>query len=234
MQQKTGHDYRAKILLLGESYSGKSALIDSYCLNSFTEMQSSATMGIYISQPTIKYFCLGIDYRQKKIEVNKKIVQAGIYDSNLLYRFKDIVIANLRHINGFILVYSVLDRKTFLKLKEILKLLEDQEVGHLPRVLVGTKIDRDEYDPAKEDQELLRKVSYDEAEEFAEKNGMLYFEVSCAKFKEIHQPFEALLGIIIEKFEAEEGEKMRKKSFVLRVNKPRNAGEQSKCSSRGP
>jgi len=218
--KKKDYDYRANIMLLGEFPAGKSALINAYCSHKFTGA---------VDGPTI-----GISYIEKRIEMNKRIFEMGIIDKNLAEWFRNALNMGLKMTNGFIFVYSVVDRNSFLQLKSILKLMEELEYGHLPRVLIGTGIDLDEYDPTKEDQELQRVVSYDEAEEFAEENDMLYFEVSSAKFKNLHQPFEALLGMFLEKWENDEGEKWRKNTLMLRNQKSRDASDRSKCSACGP
>jgi len=218
--KKKNYDYRANIMLLGEFPAGKSALVEAYCSHKFT--------GI-VSGPII-----GLGHTQKTVEINQRIFEVGILDTNLAEWFRNHLSVGLKMTHGFLFMYSVIDRNSFFQLKNLLKLIEDSEYGHLPRVLVGTSIDLDEYDPTKEDQELQRVVSYDEAEEFAEKNNMLYFEVSSAKFKNLDQPFEALLEVLLDKWENEEGEKWRKNTFTLRNQKSKGAVDQSKCSACGP
>jgi len=166
--------------------------------------------------------------------VNDKAVNLYIWDapgSPDLRQAQDRTFLFLRGIDGLILAYSIIERDTFLYLERILKALEDEGFGEIPKVLVGTGIEWDEYDPSKEDQELPRVVSYDEAEEFAEKNGMLYFEVSARNGKNIQQPFESLVERLVKEWKSREKEDHLKGSFKLQ-NKgdAENRNGQSKCT----
>ncbi len=126
--------------------------------------------------------------------------------------------------SGYILVYSVISRKSFENLKTILKSLEENECEDIPRVLVRTKIDCEE----EGDRQIQRDVSKEEAEKFAEENGMLYFEVSCSNRNNISQPFEALLGILLEQWETQKVRNILENSVKLQSRKQR---EESKCAS---
>ena len=222
--QKTSnsaYDYRAKIIVLGSTCVGKTSMLKCYCNNQYTQ--------------GIEMVTLGIDFRIKKVVVNEKVINLEIWDSSGLERFREITLSTLKGLSGVILTYSILQRDTFLDLQRYLDDLEDRGFGGVPKVLVGTNIDRDAYDPSNEDQELLRVISYDEAEEFAEKNGMLYFEVSARNGKNIEQPFEGLGGMMVEEWESEKKQNILKESFMLRnPGNTEHKNKQSKCSSCGP
>ncbi len=137
--------------------------------------------------------------------------------------------------NGVIFAYSILDRDTFLEIERMIKELGERGNGEIPKVLVGTGIEEDEYDPKKENQSLFRVISFDEAEEFAEKNGMLYFEVSARNGKNIEQPFEGLVERMVEEWESKKKMNILKESFMLRnQGNLENGNRPSKCSSCGP
>jgi len=196
------YDYRAKIIVLGSTNIGKTAMIKGYCTNQYSQGPENAT--------------IGIDFQMKKVVVNEKVIRLQIWDSAGVLdidRHRKVTFSYFKGVNGVILAYSILERDTFLYLERILKALEDEGFGEIPKILVGTGIELDEYDPSKEDQELRRVVSYDEAEEFAEKNGMLYFEVSPRNGKNIQQPFEGLVEILVEEWESKKKAKYFKRIF---------------------
>ena len=71
--------------------------------------------------------------------------------------------------NGFLLVFAINDLETFEALKVKVKRIEKNEANKLPIVLVGNKCDLNDQ----------RKVSYQEAEEFAKSVNAKYYETSA-------------------------------------------------------
>lgn len=71
--------------------------------------------------------------------------------------------------NGFLLVFAINDLETFEALKLKVKRIEKNEANKLPIVLVGNKCDLNDQ----------RKVSYQEAEEFAKSVNAKYYETSA-------------------------------------------------------
>ena len=134
---------------------------------------------------------------------------------------------NLRIMNGIVFVYSVIDRKSFLEAKALLELAQNEDPKDIPKVLLGTKID---LDAGKEGEEGARVVGYDEAQDFAEKNGMVYFEISLKTRENIEKPFELLAKKSLEKIERLEE---MEESIKLRKQKERDEANRS-CGSCGP
>ena len=71
--------------------------------------------------------------------------------------------------SGFILVFAINDLETFQALESKVKRIEKNEANKLPIVLVGNKCDLDDQ----------RKVSQQEAEDFAKRMGAKYYETSA-------------------------------------------------------
>jgi GTPase SAR1 family protein len=71
--------------------------------------------------------------------------------------------------SGFLLVFAINDLETFEALKTKMRRIEKNEANKLPVILVGNKCDL-------EDQ---RKVSVQDAEEFAKSIGAKYYETSA-------------------------------------------------------
>ena len=71
--------------------------------------------------------------------------------------------------SGFLLVFAINDPETFEALKSKVKRIEKNEATKLPIILVGNKCDLQEQ----------RKVTEQEAEDFAKSIGAKYFETSA-------------------------------------------------------
>ena len=71
--------------------------------------------------------------------------------------------------NGFLLVFAINDAETFEALKTKIKKIEKNEANKLPIVIVGNKCDLNDQ----------RKVSFQEAEEFAKSIDAKYYETSA-------------------------------------------------------
>ena len=98
-----------KLLMLGDSAVGKSALIDRYTNNSF----SSA----YIST-------VGVDFRVKNIVVDDKRIKLQIWDTAGQERFRSISKSYYKSANGILLVYDVTDRSSFDSIRNWIKQIQ--------------------------------------------------------------------------------------------------------------
>ncbi len=176
-----------------------------------------------------------MEIKRKRIVIKEKAIELEIWDTSGLERFQEITFSYFKGMNGFVLVYSIIKQDTFYDLSRFMNALEERGYRHFPKVLVGTNLEMDEYDPEKDNQELFRMVSYDEAEEFAERNGMLYFEINVRNGKNVQQPFEGLIERLIEEWESKRKNNVLKETFQLRnKGNGENRNGQSKCTSCGP
>ncbi|XP_053387970.1 uncharacterized protein LOC128551245 [Mercenaria mercenaria] len=92
------YDYVFKVLIIGEVASGKTALLDRYAENSFTDA--------YI--PTI-----GVDFVVKKKKYNGKIIKAQVWDTAGQERSRALTASFYRGCHGVIIVFDVTNRSTF-------------------------------------------------------------------------------------------------------------------------
>ena len=92
-----------KIVLLGQSGTGKSNLLSRFTRNSFS-LESKSTIGVEFATKSI---CLA----------NGGIVKAQIWDTAGTERFKAITSAHYRKSVGALVVYDVTVRETFLHVK---------------------------------------------------------------------------------------------------------------------
>ena len=126
-----------------------------------------------------------------------------------LERFISMELQKLRNSKGVILVFSVTDRSTFEKLDLWLKEIKCNSED-MPVVLFESKCDLEE-----------REVSHDEAQQFADKNGILYFEISAKSHTGIKEGIEAICEIANKKIEKNQDEIIH--------NRERKKKKKNKC-----
>jgi Ras-related protein Rab-1A len=92
-----------KIVLIGESNTGKTSMLLRFADNIFTE----------------NYLCtIGVDFKIKTLKVDDKIVKMQIWDTAGQERFRSISHAYYRNSHGCIALYDITSRASFDQLEE--------------------------------------------------------------------------------------------------------------------
>ena len=182
------YDYIFKLLAIGYSNSGKSALLLKYTDTKWNE-SFVPTIGvdfvIKIFLNNQKYFLQKI----KNIEIQGKSVKLQIWDTAGEERFKNIISSYYRGASGILLFYNITDRESFECLNSWLIEIEKNTKKDVCKILVGTNCDLEDE----------RKVTYQEGKEFATSNGMKFIEVSVENNININEAFDILLEDIMNK-----------------------------------
>lgn len=161
-----------KILLLGDSGTGKTNIMDRFAVGMFTES--------FIST-------IGIDFKIKQVACDEGIVvKLQIWDTAGQERFRKITQAYFRTSDAVILVYDVSVRESFEHLSMWLREVRQQTADALI-CLVANKTD------------LIRLVPREEAEEFASNNDLTYFEVSAKTDTDVYAPFHYITDVLMER-----------------------------------
>ena len=176
------YDYIFKLLAIGDSNSGKSALLLKYTDTKLNE-SFVPTIGvdfvIKIFLNNQKYFLQKI----KNIEIQGKSVKLQIWDTAGEERFKNIISSYYRGASGILLLYNITDRESFESLNSWLIDIEKNASKNVCKILVGTNCDLEDE----------RKVTYQEGKEFATNNGMKFIEVSAKNNINVNEAFDILL-----------------------------------------
>jgi small GTP-binding protein len=147
--------YIIKILLIGDSATGKSAIMYKYCEDQFNKD--------FIST-------IGIDFKIKMIEYQSKLIKIQIWDTAGQERFKSITSAYYRGADVAIICYDITNRKSFDNLEiwinDINKKVNLNNLSCL--TIVGCKCDLEDH----------RVVTQSEGREFALKHHAQFFETS--------------------------------------------------------
>jgi small GTP-binding protein len=122
------YDYIFKLLIIGDSYVGKSSLLSKYVDNIFDE-NFNAT--------------IGVDFKSKHLDIDDKMVKLQIWDSSGEKIFKSISCLYYKNCHGIMLVFDLTNRKSFQNVKTWLKdIKEYSRVDDIPKILIGNKTDK--------------------------------------------------------------------------------------------
>ncbi len=143
-----------KIVILGDSYSGKSAFLYRF---------------VHGKSPPLPDCTVGVDFVVTKVRLDDNDVKVQFWDTSGNSAFDRIVRFYTAGAHGFVWMYDVSRRSSLIDFEERWEHLVQQNTG-VPVVLVGTKCDLVD----------RRDISYEEAHQFAKRlNIENHFEVSA-------------------------------------------------------
>jgi Ras-related protein Rab-1A len=146
-------DYLFKVLIVGNSGVGKSALLQKYTEGTFNEH--------YLAT-------IGVDFKIKTLDIDDKKVKLQIWDTAGQERFRSITTSYYRGAHGIFIVYDVTNRKSF---NEVRNWVREAHLFHIPSsniLLIGNKIDL----------AVKREVHFNEGQELAQEIGCSFLETS--------------------------------------------------------
>jgi len=156
------YDNSIKVIILGDSYVGKSSLINRLINNKFVELTST----------------LSIEYHTYIISINEYKIRMQLWDTAGQEKYNSIISNYYKGTDVAIFVYSIDKQETFENIQMWFKHLKENNDNSL-NILIGNKLDTEK--------EGGRVVSYENAENFARDNNFFLFrEVSC-KSKETYE-----------------------------------------------
>jgi len=165
------YDYLFKVVLIGDSGVGKSNLLSRFTRNEFC-LESKST--------------IGVEFATRTLQVEGKTVKAQIWDTAGQERYRAITSAYYRGALGALLVYDVTKPTTFENVSRWLKELRDHADSNIVIMLIGNKTDL----------KHLRAVSTEDAQTFAEKEGLSFIETSALEAINVEKAFQTILGEI--------------------------------------
>ena len=176
---KPAYDYVLKFIIIGDSSVGKSNIMSRFT-NSRYQCLHDMTIGVEFASKIVS-----------ESNINYKL---QIWDTSGQEAYKSTAKLYYRGAIGCLIVYDVTDRRSF---EEVMTWLNDIRNLSDPQIviaLVGNKLDiRDD-----------RKVSSEEGREFADTNGLIFFETSAKTGYNIENCFTEILHIIGKKIESKD------------------------------
>ncbi|KAL6514419.1 Ras-related protein RABA2a [Orobanche hederae] len=173
------YDYLFKIVLIGDSGVGKSNLLSRFTRNEFC-LESKSTIGVEFATRTLQWNEFMIE------PVEGRTVKAQIWDTAGQERYRAITSAYYRGALGALLVYDVTKPTTFENVSRWLKELRDHADSNIVIMLIGNKTDL----------KHLRAVATEDAQGFAEKEGLSLIETSALEATNVEKSFQNILSEI--------------------------------------
>eukprot|EP01089_Gocevia_fonbrunei_P013154 TRINITY_DN328_c0_g2_i2.p1 TRINITY_DN328_c0_g2~~TRINITY_DN328_c0_g2_i2.p1 ORF type:complete len:208 (-),score=45.37 TRINITY_DN328_c0_g2_i2:92-715(-) len=160
----THYDFLFKILIIGDSGVGKSALLLRFADDSYTES--------YIST-------IGVDFKIRTVKVDDKTVKLQIWDTAGQEKFRTIISSYYRGAHGIIVAFDTTDEVSFNHVTLWLKEIDRFALGGVSKLLVGTKSDL----------ATARVVDHNKAKKFADDLGIAYVETSAKTAANVDEAF---------------------------------------------
>ena len=199
------YDQKCQLLIIGDSTVGKTSILSRFA-NGIFNSNYLATVGL--------------DSFTKDEIIDDKTVRIKIWDTAGQERYKSLTKGFFRNAEGVMLVYDVTNSETYENLKFWLQSIKNNtspDMGEIPIILIGNKIDCEN-----------REVKVEEAENFWKEQGYPYFETSAKTGENIDNTIKYLVKKVInikegKKDDENENIKIEKKD----INK--NNEEAKKC-----
>ncbi|CAK8530123.1 unnamed protein product [Lathyrus sativus] len=165
------YDYLFKVVLIGDSGVGKSNLLSRFTRNEFC-LESKST--------------IGVEFATRTLQVEGRTVKSQIWDTAGQERYRAITSAYYRGALGALLVYDVTKPTTFDNVTRWLKELRDHADANIVIMLIGNKTDL----------KHLRAVNTEDAQSYAEREGLSFIETSALEATNVEKAFQTILGEI--------------------------------------
>ncbi|XP_031129395.1 ras-related protein RABF2b-like [Ipomoea triloba] len=154
----------AKLVLLGDVGAGKSSLVLRFVKGQFIEFQESTIGAAFFSQT---------------VAVNDATVKFEIWDTAGQERYHSLAPMYYRGAAAAVIVYDITNQESFERAKKWVQELQAQGNQNMVMALAGNKAD------------LLdaRKVEPEEAQKYAEENGLFFMETSAKTATNVNDVF---------------------------------------------
>lgn len=153
-----------KIVVLGCSGVGKTAIVQRFVENRFTEDGTST---------------VGVEFKAHTVNTGEGPIKLNIWDTAGQERFKSVSRAYFRNAVGAILVFAIDQKSSFTELDTWLDDLHKLAAPNASVILVGNKCDLT----------AERQVSDSEVREYATRHGLQYLEASAKTANNINETF---------------------------------------------
>jgi small GTP-binding protein len=163
-QQPQQNIFQFKLVLLGESAVGKSSLVLRFVKGQFHEYQESTIGAAFLTQT---------------VALDSTTVKFEIWDTAGQERYHSLAPMYYRGAQAAVVVYDMTNTETFNRAKAWIKELQRQASPSIVIALVANKLD------------LVQKrvVNAEEAQQYADENGLLFVEASAKTGQGVNELF---------------------------------------------
>ena len=161
-------DEKIKLMILGDSTVGKTAILRQYCKNVF--------LGKYVTT-------VGIDFQMKYINLNNKKIRLQIWDTAGQERYRVVTKNYFNSSDGFIIVYDITNRETFKSINNWIEQITTIAGENIKCIIFGNKNDLID----------KRQVQEEEGRELAKKYKSNFFETSAKSGDNVEEGFKSII-----------------------------------------
>ena len=170
---------RYKLVFVGDVGVGKTSVMNRFITDQFTEEYDVKNNFIYNNlynnnihknQSTI-----GVDFATKTIEYKDNSLKLQMWDSAGLERYRALIPSYVRGASIIFIIYDVSSKETFNNLNTWINFIKQVNTDNSMMILCGNKID------------LERRVTTNEGKNLANKEQMLFFEVSAKNGENVNK-----------------------------------------------
>jgi small GTP-binding protein len=172
------YDYLFKLILVGDSYVGKTNILSKYIKNEFNQNTKST---------------VGVEFGTKILKIEDKIIKAQIWDTAGQERYKSITSTYYKGAKGAFIVYDITNRLSFESVDKWIQDLNLNSDKNITLLLIGNKIDLED----------KRDVTKEEGEEKAKSFGLAFLETSALTGENIDKVFDHMLKEVYNKITIE-------------------------------
>ena len=165
-----GFDYMRKVVMIGAGGSGKTALVNRFLTQKFSE-EYIVTIGSQFAVKTVNV---------ESANGRSVVVKLLVWDLAGQQRFDFIRGSYYRGSKGALLVFDTTRKSTWLELPKWVKEIEDALGEKIPTILLANKVDLVEH----------RVITREMALQFVEENGIVgYLETSALSGQNVEEAF---------------------------------------------
>ena len=195
--------YSFKIILIGDSFVGKTSLILRFCKSQYDE-QSVST--------------IGIDTKKKYIKRDDKKIELIIWDTAGEERYRSLAKNCCNQMDGIVFVFDLGKKETFNNIKiwhnNLQEMVDFKKVGV---VLVGNKCD------------IKNEISEDKILDYSKQKKMEYIAASAKKDINVDEIFIKLIDDIMNKNKDNQNEKKKKFGKISIMEEEETLRKKKKC-----
>ncbi|RNF04627.1 ras-related rab-4 [Trypanosoma conorhini] len=153
-----------KLILVGDSGTGKSSLLHRFVEDDFSEHQAQT---------------IGVEFGSKIVQLAGRKVKLQIWDTAGQERYKSVTRSYYRGAVGCLIVYDITQRSTYESVPQWLNDVRQLAGKDVVVMLIGNKSDLSDG----------RTVQHNEASLYALENGLFHFETSAASGELVTEAF---------------------------------------------
>lgn len=174
----TQYDYTFKLLMLGDASVGKTSLTIRYISGFFRE--------------DLK-LTIGVDFYSKTTNFNNKKVKLQIWDFGGEERFRFLLSQYCKGANGAFFLYDITNQSSLDHLPDWTQVIREHS-GDIPIMLIGSKVDLDEFRVVPRKDGILAAKKY---------NLASFVELSSKTGANVEKTFNVMTEILFERFSSE-------------------------------